>query len=506
MAEGAISRRRLAGYAAGAAATGAVAVAATPTMAGAVVPPMWFDIKDYGAVGNGVANDTAAIQAAVTAAAAATTGAHNHGAVVYAPAGVYKIDAAIVFPNFKAVDLVGCGRWQTRFLCTTAAAKLQFGTANGRNGASTGQTGGFWVDGNNVATTAMIVSTCSNRSFFDIQIGKAGVGLRVDGVQNAVFEGLWIHECTSTGLVLDWGAGGNTFVGAQLRDNAKDLLFQNSWNGTDTDPADASWPQYGGRPSDNKFVGGIIESPAAAVSVDHSAGVENYFIGVRFACKGITIDFRHQNIGFAGGLKGSFDMYLIGCFFVGGTVTGTKVGKALKHTCPFTHVWVTNCKFQTMETALTLGDGCWVDLDRFHGVDITNRFAKAVVGQAEGEETLVRREVLHTQNITRPNAADVALRTWVGTDIGASRQNHPQLLARASGELGWGPGTAAADVTLKRSAAGILQSNGKVTAVGGLGVGNSANATTLGAVVKRIQVFDANGTSLGYVPVYNNIT
>jgi hypothetical protein len=39
-----------------------------------------------------------------------------------------------------------------------------------------------------------------------------------------------------------------------------------------------------------------------------------------------------------------------------------------------------------------------------------------------------------------------------------------------------------------------------------LAVGNSAAATTLGSVTKKIQVFDVNGTSLGYIPVYNSIT
>lgn len=41
---------------------------------------------------------------------------------------------------------------------------------------------------------------------------------------------------------------------------------------------------------------------------------------------------------------------------------------------------------------------------------------------------------------------------------------------------------------------------------GNLGVGNSAAATTLGTVVKKIEIFDASGTSLGFLPVYDAIT
>lgn len=35
---------------------------------------------------------------------------------------------------------------------------------------------------------------------------------------------------------------------------------------------------------------------------------------------------------------------------------------------------------------------------------------------------------------------------------------------------------------------------------------NAAAATTVGSVVKKIQVYDGAGNSLGYVPVYDAIT
>jgi hypothetical protein len=39
-----------------------------------------------------------------------------------------------------------------------------------------------------------------------------------------------------------------------------------------------------------------------------------------------------------------------------------------------------------------------------------------------------------------------------------------------------------------------------------LAVTNAAAATTPGSVVKKIQVFDGAGASLGYIPVYSTIT
>lgn len=46
----------------------------------------------------------------------------------------------------------------------------------------------------------------------------------------------------------------------------------------------------------------------------------------------------------------------------------------------------------------------------------------------------------------------------------------------------------------------------KLLARGGLGVGNSAAATTPGSVVKKMEVFSETGASLGFVPIYSTIT
>ena len=56
---------------------------------GGSVVPFWFNVRDYGALGDGVTNDTVAIQAAITACAAAG------GGTVYFPAGLYVISGAL---------------------------------------------------------------------------------------------------------------------------------------------------------------------------------------------------------------------------------------------------------------------------------------------------------------------------------------------------------------------------------------------------------------------------
>lgn len=71
----------------------------------------------------------------------------------------------------------------------------------------------------------------------------------------------------------------------------------------------------------------------------------------------------------------------------------------------------------------------------------------------------------------------------------------------------FGNNTAAGDTGLGRLAANILGtlSGDKFVANAGLGVGNSAAATTLGSVAKKMEVFDAAGASLGFVPIYDAI-
>jgi hypothetical protein len=75
------------------------------------VAEIQVSVKNYGAVGNGVADDTAAIQAAV--ARAVTIG----GAVVYFPPGTYLTSAAITIAS-TGVDILGAGSQASLIKCS----------------------------------------------------------------------------------------------------------------------------------------------------------------------------------------------------------------------------------------------------------------------------------------------------------------------------------------------------------------------------------------------------
>lgn len=66
------------------------------------------NVKDFGAVGNGVADDTAAIQAAITKASG-TYGVGINGGIVYFPTGVYSISSLTLTIDNQAITLLGEG-------------------------------------------------------------------------------------------------------------------------------------------------------------------------------------------------------------------------------------------------------------------------------------------------------------------------------------------------------------------------------------------------------------
>lgn len=108
-------------------------------------------VKDFGAVGDGATDDTAAIQAAITAQASATKAGS-----VYWPDGNYLVSATLVVPTGKGVTMQAMARSCARITKNTAGDILQAGSSK--------------IDGidffHNGATGSCVVSAGDNLSLF----------------------------------------------------------------------------------------------------------------------------------------------------------------------------------------------------------------------------------------------------------------------------------------------------------------------------------------------------
>lgn len=82
----------------------------------------------------------------------------------------------------------------------------------------------------------------------------------------------------------------------------------------------------------------------------------------------------------------------------------------------------------------------------------------------------------------------------------------PRTTVNAGGGWAFGSGAGATDTNLYRNGPGILRTDSSLQVGGTLGVAGAVAATTPGAVVKKLQIFDDAGVSLGFVPIYSTIT
>ena len=119
-------RQFLGGLASMTAGAGMGAFFTQPSEAAAASLDSYFNVRNYGAVGDGATDDTAAFQAALNAAAAAG------GGIVFAPRGNYRLNKPIYIDSF--VTLEGIWRSPTAFTQNTGTTLLLYSGRNNPNG------------------------------------------------------------------------------------------------------------------------------------------------------------------------------------------------------------------------------------------------------------------------------------------------------------------------------------------------------------------------------------
>ncbi|HEX6686938.1 MAG TPA: right-handed parallel beta-helix repeat-containing protein [Candidatus Limnocylindrales bacterium] len=440
------------------------AVAAAPSPAAASVEPGWVSVLDHGAVGDGVTDDTAAIRAAVAAAAASSP----HRSISFPAGHTFKVSDGITVTGLSDFVISGYG--------ATLALAGGLPSANG-------------------SRTMLRLVDCRRfkvlgLSLHDRDRVQSYTGLGMTGCTSGVIDGVTVREVRFNGIIVFDGVPGRSRDLTITNCTTEGTRFGISTNGTDVRIVDNHVAMYWPSTAEAAAKGGVWSAPS-----DYYDGICVWAGGDRTVISGNTV---------------------------------TECGQAGVYTEAVTNLvvadnTVTGCQLRGIEIDGTKAvDG--TPTGRAYGVSITGN----VVTNCIGHINLVRAQdvTVAANRIENPNPARavscIAVNTGTTNTVAVGnhvRQAHASFPAvyvtgAATGiSLTWNAVDAAVPyqapaeaVIIHRGGPGQIKTTGKIIAGGGIGVGNSAVANNLGSVVRRIEVFSSTGASLGYIPVYNSIT
>lgn len=409
------------------------------------------NVKDYGAVGDGVADDSAALQLAIIAvkalAAGSIPGLTERGATLFFPTGQYKITTG--YWNFDETYGIRLeGQASVAGPGTTQACTILFK-----------QTGGAAVD-------LISANGAINFQMFRLDVAYDNPTFAGDLISNTAttHNAIYGHfeNCNFMGAPDSaYLAASLVNVTASLNIIFKGCSFQFAQVGIE------------GTSSYTVSVDNCV-----FISIDTGAGIHNP--GQQWLVQTSTFEYNvhvpgpyaNMSVGIYGDSGISGNLTILDCWFGDGSGGRPWVkynGTVLNVIGSF--MSTTSGAFPCISIA---------GVNTVHNVTLTGNWFQPTTGQAviKVEASAVLESLLMMGN-------------WV-TNGGISVSNAGTLMSKTIIE------------TNDTTSVGFLTS-GKVLATAGLGVGNSAAATTPGSVVKKIQVFDAAGSSLGYLPVYDAI-
>jgi parallel beta-helix repeat protein len=156
----------------------------------------YINVKDYGATGNGSADDTAAIQAAINAIP-------STGGAVFVPPGTYNINATGLTIIYSNTALIGAGASSTLFANVTGSATTNIITVTSLNNV---EISSLALNGNKSARTTSGIETqqngiyltgCSKCRICDVYShDNPATGICFDSTTYTIIEG---NECYSNG-------------------------------------------------------------------------------------------------------------------------------------------------------------------------------------------------------------------------------------------------------------------------------------------------------------------
>ncbi len=149
-------------------------------------------VKDFGAVGNGVTDDTSAIQSAINSVS-------STGGSIFFPRGTYNVRSLNL--NAKGVKLLGSGWSATKLQGIQQNSKIVNITAD-FCGVQDLQIGFSGATPDNTLSTA-IYSKANNCVFSNFKIYNTGIGIYLDNSTVAMLENFYIEMFTQAGLYID---------------------------------------------------------------------------------------------------------------------------------------------------------------------------------------------------------------------------------------------------------------------------------------------------------------
>lgn len=177
---------------------------------------MIFDVRDYGAVGDGVADDTQQIQAAIDAASV-------NGGVVSFPPGVFSILGPInVFAN--NVSLIGSGAGATAIRAANAHEDIaMIVIGNGVTTCAHSTIARMLVDSVNqkTANQAIKLNKCFKTWLYDLRFEKQYNGLYVYNSTQTYFRDSDIRDTKNDGVIWEntLGNGYDLYINNVVADN-----------------------------------------------------------------------------------------------------------------------------------------------------------------------------------------------------------------------------------------------------------------------------------------------
>lgn len=176
----------------------------------------FVSVKDFGTVGNGIADDTAAIQAAITYC-------HTNGNTLYIPSGTYKITNTLLKPqSFNCPNIIGDGEKFTKLIgvgLPAGAAVLKI--KGGSGDMSGGVVSGIWFDGG--SENCIEVADQNGVLLKNIRFTNASIAIKLHNESSGGFTEFVVAEncdfrssCIQS-LVYTVSSGNDSFHGSGLR-------------------------------------------------------------------------------------------------------------------------------------------------------------------------------------------------------------------------------------------------------------------------------------------------